>query len=248
MSGEDNIMKNSTDIQFQDTLVTTEELSYGVSVSGQLPRIVKEILLNRILEGTEINDQEKDLAVDDFCKDNNLDTGEDIEMYKKKRYLNQREFEIIATRGKKIVKFREEKWGNLVNSIFLQKKEIYDSIIYKCFTSRNFNLMQEVYFRIKDDGISWDVLAKQLDFKDKYLVGPIRVKKMHSDIHEVLRKAVVGKINTPTVIDQQTIVTELVEIIPAKMDEQLRAEILRDEFESWFNQQLITSINSLIKI
>ena len=121
MSGEDKIMKNSTDILFQDTIVTTEELSYGVSVSGQLPRVVKEILLNRILEGTEINDQEKDLAVDNFCKDNNLDTVEDIETYKKKRYLSQREFEIIATRGKRIVKFREEKWGNLVNSIFLQK-------------------------------------------------------------------------------------------------------------------------------
>lgn len=242
-----NFIERANNLTFDNQMITEDELRLGLSTSGQTLRIIKEIVLIRALQGIQLDEEETKLAIKNYCIENKLDTKESIEDNKQKRHLSQYEFEYLATRGKRIVKFREERWGNLVNSIYLQKKENYDLIKYKCFISTNYSLMQEVYFRIKDDEIDWKKLADQLGFADTYIVGPVRVNTLDKRLYNELKKTIPNKILPPLKLDEKTLIVELIEIEPAKLNDNLRSEILRDEFEKWYKQQLVKSINSITR-
>ena len=61
----------------------------------------------------------------------------------------------------KIEKFKEERWGNRFNSLYLKNKDKFDQYTYKFLGLENGNAMKEVYFRLKDGEETWETMAEQ---------------------------------------------------------------------------------------
>ena len=76
-------------------------------------------------------------------------------------YIDEKIFKEMITRPSKVVRYRNERWGDHVKSLYLKNKEAYDRITYKRVQSNNMNLMQEVYFRLKDKEETWESILSQ---------------------------------------------------------------------------------------
>ena len=65
--------------------------------------------------------------------------------------------------------------------MYLSKKENYDLIKYNRLQSDNPDVMQEVYFRLKDGEETWENMIKQfksIDPKNNGIIGPIPLKNV----------------------------------------------------------------------
>ena len=226
-------------------IVSNQQLLSAIQSSGLTYHISKEIILDRVLEETKLSDSERVEAINNYRQAKNLKTIDDEEKHKQNNFLSDEQYERIATRGRKIVKFREEKWGNLVNSIYLKRKEEYETIKFHQLKCSNSNVMQEIYFRIKDDNVSWESIARQLRMEETFVVGPVLLNGLQNELKDRLRKIKDGNMTQPFKIGNAYMIAQVIERFPAKLDETLKQQILREEFERWFNKHLKDSIKTL---
>ena len=84
-----------------------------------------------------------------FKKANNIQSEDDLKRFTITNYVNIEICSDLAERNVKIEKFREEKWGPQVNSLYLQNKDEFDYVVYHELKSAKTNTLQEIYFRIK---------------------------------------------------------------------------------------------------
>ena len=73
-----------------------------------------------------------------------------------KRHIDESLLIKILSRPLQVVQYREERWGPFAQSLYLQHKERFDMVTYQRLESSNADVMQEIYFRLKDGEESWD--------------------------------------------------------------------------------------------
>jgi hypothetical protein len=146
----------------------------------------------------------------------------------------------MVTRPERVVRYREERWGPRANSLYLKHKERYDLVVYRRLQCGNADVMQEVFFRLKDREESWEVLAQQFAGGDPSAdgrVGPVPVSSVEEPVLRVLRQQGPGRVSRPISIDDQVVVVELEAFVPSEFNEELRSRILREEFEGWWHEE-----------
>ena len=154
----------------------------------------------------------------------------------------------VLTRPERVVRYREERWGPRAQSLYLKHKDRYDLVTYRSLECADSDLMQEVYFRLKDNEESWQSLARQLQPNNPDADGshgPIPVSSMNSTLLESLRTAGVGVVTRPIKQGEEFIVAQLESFQPSHFDDELRGAILRQEFESWLEEECTKILNKI---
>lgn len=237
----------------QQLTVNGEKISYVAIVNtlrrqGQLANVLKEVILEKALSGIEIPIEEEDMLLAKYKENNKLHNEEQYKLYLTKCLLNESLLRQMIVRSKKIVRFEEERWGTRVNSLYLANKEQFDLITYHQLSSTNQDVMQEVYFRLKDKEESWERMSKQFskgkeDFKSE--TGPVEAINIDKNIMKEMRYKGIGKVCRPIKAGQNYAVIELINIQPRKFNDELKFEILRNEFENWLTEEYNQSIKSV---
>ena len=229
--------------------VSGMEVIAALSKERKLSDLVKRLVLDRILSTVEFSTTREEELLNNFRQKNNLESDESFLDFLQKNYITEALFREELIRPHRVVKFREERWGPRANSLYLKHKERYDSMTYRLLQSDNADIMQEVYFRLKDKEDSWDNLAKQFPN-----AGPESDARMNSmpvaDIEpalvEALRKAGPGIVIKPLQINTgRVVVAELESIEASRFDEKIRNLIIRQEFESWYTEECNKALSRL---
>ena len=145
-------------------------------------------------------------------------------------------------------KYREERWDPWqIHSP--KNKEKYDLINYRRLQSSNPDVMQEVFFRLKDKEESWETIAQQFPEAPKDADArqtAIPASQIEAPLLAALRRAGPGVVLRPLQIDATTVVvTELESIETNSFDEKLQNLIIREEFESWMQSECNRMLNKL---
>lgn len=207
---------------------------------GQITNLIKELVLDLALENVSINLSEEDEFLKSFRIEHKLDSEEAFHDFLQARHLDEQLLRQMVTRPHKIVRYREERWGPRANSLYLQHKERYDLITYRRLQCSNADVMQEVFFRLKDREESWDSLAQQFSRGDASAtgrVGPVPVGTVEEPLLTALRQQGPGRVCRPISLGEQVVVAELEAFQPSEFNEELRTRILRDEFERWLQEE-----------
>ena len=209
-------------------------------INNQIPALVRELILDHQLSDIQLEaDLEKQL-LDEFRDKNNLKSDESFLNYLTEKYLNDELLLKIITRPERVVRFREERWGPRAKSLYLQHKDKYDFVTYRRLQSINFDLMQEVFFRIKDGEEDWESLSRQFQPNNQKAdgrIGPVPVSSIEPELLEALRQAGEGRVLGPLPLGKHMVVAELESFQASRFDDQLRQSILKEEFETWLEEE-----------
>ena len=236
-------------IRFDNKKINDSELIAIIRSANLIRLIAREKILNDLVREIQINQDQYDAAMTAYKVNNGIDSDIGYAKHAEEIGLTIELIEEKILRKIKIDMFKEEKWGVRINSMYLQKKDEYDLVTYKCLVSDDGNVMKEVYFRIKDGEETWESMMKQ--FKGRKdsrsgVIGPIEAGKMEKELIDALKKAGKGNIIGPIRINSGMAVVELIDIKPKTTDKKLIAEIINREYESWLKQeteQIIKSVN-----
>tara|TARA_Y100001933_G_C18967623_1_gene550972 strand:- start:1032 stop:1760 length:729 start_codon:yes stop_codon:yes gene_type:complete len=228
-------------------LIDNEEIESDAVMStlrktGYIKNIVKELILEKILSDQEVNPLEVKKILDNYKIEQNLDTEEKYISFLEEKLINEELLIEMLLRPTKIIRYREERWGQRANSLYLKYKDDYDLVTFNILQSTNEHVMQEVYFRIKDNEETWETMAKQF-YPNKLNAsakrGPVPISKIDLSITEEMKKAGIGRITKPFNVKDQVVIAELEKLEAKRFDENLRKTIINREFENWLNQETI---------
>ena len=219
-----------------ETPVFANEMIGLLRKQGALPQLIRDWVLEKELAGISIEKELQQKEIDEFRSRTNLKDEDAYINYLQNNHLNEDLLIEMITRPHKIVRYREERWGAFTNSLYLQNKDRFDLVTYNKLESNNPDVMQEIYFRLKDNEESWDGLAQQ--FPDApanatALQGPIPVANVEKPVLKILRESEPERVARPIRCGNKVIVVALKQFHPSVFDESIRIELLKREFDEW---------------
>jgi hypothetical protein len=219
-----------------DRPVASQDLLGLLRRNGQLTSLLQEWILEDCLKDVSIPADQQQQFLAEFRSQQGLESEEAYVAFLQQRMLNEDLVLQMLSRPHKVVGYREERWGPRANSLYLQRKDRYDRILYRRLQAGNADVMQEVYFRLKDGEENWESLARQINPSDPEatgLVGPVAVNQVEPELLNQLRAAGEGKLLRPLQIGGNTVVAQLEEVLPSEFNEELRTQLLRESFDEW---------------
>ena len=207
---------------------------------GQLPALVKELLLEQVLASFSISNEEESQLLNKFRNETNLQVDEDYLDFLNRNHLNESLVLKNLVKPKLIALFQEDRWGPRANSLYLKNKDKYDQVVYLRLQCKNPDIMQEVFFRLKDREESWESLAQQFNpglSQPSARQGPTPVAEIEEPVVQALRQAGPGKVCRPIQIKDQILVVQLEAFQACSFNNDLRQRILEMEFENWVEEE-----------
>lgn len=241
-------MTNDTAFIAAGKIIHCSELINLLRRCGQLPNLMREWILDEALTDIALEEGEEDQLITELREGNGLTSDEAYAAFLQQRQLNESLLRQSLSRPHKVVRYREERWGPRANSLYLQHKDRYDRISYRRLQSSDADVMQEVYFRLKDREESWESLARQFQPGNpdaNALEGPVAVANVEAELLAELHRAGPNRLLKPLQLGDQVIVAQLEQVLPAEFNDELRTQLLRDAFDDWLAEECSRMLGSL---
>ena len=244
-------MKTNTEnsaMWIDDVPISSDKIVKLIRQQGSLPQLVKDWILENTLSSVHIEQEKQEELLNNYRSSNQLTSDESFSNHLQKRHLDKPLLMKMLLRPHQVVRYREERWGPFAQSLYLENKERFDLVTYWRLESSNADVMQEIYFRLKDGEESWDGLARQFPGAPAdatALQGPISVAEVEAPILEVLRESETGRVLRPLRVGSQTVVTALEKFQPSTFGDEVRTALLRQAFDEWMSQECSKMLNKI---
>lgn len=238
----------ATVLLLDDQAIAAERLLGVLRRQGQIPNLIRELVLDQALATVLISSEEEEQHLQGFRTERQLESEEAYVGFLQASHLDEALLRQMVTRPERVVRYREDRWGPRANSLYLKHKERYDLVTYRRLQCGIADVMQEVFFRLKDREESWESLAQQFAGGDPNAtsrVGPVPVGTLEEPVLSALRQQGPGRVCRPICIEDQVVVAELEAFQPSEFNEELRTRILREEFETWLQEECSKMLNKL---
>lgn len=207
-----------------------------------LETFVRETITDDLISHIECDST---VAFAAFCKRRQLLSEEQQAEWRKKEHFTPAQMKVEAVREYRLQQFKEETWGDRIQTYFLQRKPQLDRVIYSLLRVKEPGVAQELYFRLCDDGVAFSELAKQYsggqEAQTGGLVGPVELSVPHPMLAKMLRVSRQGQLWEPTKIGDWYIIVRFEKQIPAQLNEPMRQRLLNEQFQSLMQERLQAS-------
>lgn len=228
-------------IQIGELEIADEDLFPLLAQHKMLPQLAREIIIDRAIADVECTPEEEGIAKRRFYQQYQLTGEAQVKLWLKYHGMTPEQLDRSILRDIKLEKFKQQTWGNQIESHFLQNKRQLDRVVYSLIRSKDAGIAQELYFRIEEGETTFAELAKQYsegaEAETGGLIGPVELNVPHPKIAQLLSTNQPGKLIPPARIGDWWIVLRLEKYLSAQLDEPMRQRILNDLFQSWLNSE-----------
>lgn len=242
-------------LQVGNQIITAENIFSLLAEKQMILPLAKELIIDQAIAEIECTPEEKQMAQQQFFTQMqiNPNDSEKFESWLQKNYLTKEQLQQRILRGVKLEKFKQETWGNQLNSYYRQRKQQLDKVVYSLIRTKNPGEAQELYFRITEGEKDFTEVAKQYsqgaEAETGGLIGPVELNVPHPTIAQKLVTAQVGQVIPPFRVSEWIVILRLEKYITAQLDQYTSRKLLDELFNTWMNKQLQEEVkfNSEIK-
>ena len=229
-------------LQIGNETITCASLIKLLAGYGMLPKLRRELIIERAIAQIECTPSEHDFARQQFYSHHQL-TGEAEQMAWCFDYgMSAEQLEALAVRELKIEKFKQASWGHQLEAYFLTQKSRLDKVIYSLIRTLDAEIAQELYFRIKAEEQSFAECAKAYSTGEESqtggVIGPIECSQLHPSLAKILFTSQSGQLSIPTHLGEWFCIVRLEKLLPAQLDNDMRQQLLNELFEAWLQEEI----------
>ena len=232
-------------LTLENTKIEAESLESLLAIYRLLPNFRRELAIDRAIADVTLTPEEINLALQEFQQRYKLTTQEAIQNYCQAYSLTNEQLQMIALREFKIEKFKQQTWGNRLESAFLNRRASLDRAIYSVIRHKNPELLQELFFRIQDGEQTFAELAAQysqgIESQTGGMIGPVPLSKIHPAIAERMRHSLPQQMHPPFLLEEWFVLLRLEKFMPAQFDDTTSQILLGQLFEEFLQAQNVTA-------
>ena len=228
---------------------TAEDLVPLLSEYQILPKLAQEIIVDEAISQIECSPEEKTLAYNQFCQQNQLATQEQVQSWLAKQGMTNQQLEKMLLKKSKLEKFKEANWSDQVEAYFTKRKTQLDRVVYSLIRTDKAEIAQELYFRIQEKESSFRELAMEYSLGSEAqtggLIGPVEINAPHPKIAQILSTSKPGQIVPPTRVGEWIVIIRLENYISAQLDAPMKQRMLDSMFREWLNEEVRQKVSFL---
>jgi hypothetical protein len=162
--------------------------------------------------------------------------------------MNSTQLSSITERELKLQKFKQGKWGDLVEAYFNNQKSGLARIVISILQVADVSLAQELFFRIESGEASFAEIA--IDYSQgKYaenggISAPLLLRELSPPIDDIITQLQLGQLSFLFEIDGYYTLFRLDELLPAELDNQTEILLIDELFTTWANTEVTISASS----
>lgn len=207
-----------------------------------LPQLGREILIDSAISDIDCTADEVAAACSQFYRQHKLTAEAERRQWLQQHNLTAEQLQERVIRDLKLNQFKQQNWGNKLESYFLQHKGKFDRVTYSLLRTQDAAVSQELYFRIQAGEQSFADLATQYsqgpEAQTGGLVGPVELNVPHPSIAKMLSNSQPGQIWPPKKVGDWIVIVRLEQFLPAQLDDTMRQRLLNEYFNTWLQEQL----------
>jgi hypothetical protein len=156
--------------------------------------------------------------------------------------MNSTQLSAITERELKLQKFKQGKWGNLVEAYFKSQESGLARIVISILQVADVSLAQELFFRIESGESSFAEIA--IDYSQgKYaenggISAPLLLRELSPPIADIVSQLQLGQLSSLFEIDGYYTLFRLDELLPAELDNQTEIFLIDELFSEWVNTEI----------
>jgi hypothetical protein len=204
-----------------------------------LEKLVQETVIDSLIEEVACDQA---VAYEDFCRKKQLQSEEQRQQWRKQAHFTPAQMMAEAVREYRLHRFKEDTWGDRLQTYFLQRKRQLDRVVYSMIRVKDADLAQELYFQLSDDGVNFSDIARQYsegkEAQTGGLVGPVELSVPHPTLAKILQVSYEGQLWPPTRIGDWLIIVRFEKMVPAHLDEAMRQRLLHEQFQALLQEQM----------
>ncbi len=231
-------------IQIGQQEITDEELFPLLTQYGMLPQLAREVIVDRAIAEVECTPEEENFARNRFYQQNQLFTDEQVKDWLSRYGMTVEQLKELSLKEFKLEKFKQQTWGNKLESYFIQYKSKLDRVVYSLLRTKNPGLAQELYFRIQAEENTFAELARKYsegsEAETEGLIGPVELHVPHPQISQMLIASKPGQLWPPTQVGEWIILIRLEKYISSQLDQATQQRLLNELFNEWLRDQMLT--------
>ncbi|MEM8637802.1 MAG: peptidylprolyl isomerase [Cyanobacteria bacterium P01_G01_bin.54] len=217
-------------LQVADQKLGVEEICALLTSPQVLPHLLRELIVEQVTATVDCRTEELEAAFREMAQ---------LPQYQS---LPPAHVERLIPRQLKLEKFKVAHWAAMVEAEFLQHQERYDQVLFSLIQTDNLEVIQELYFRLREGEANFGEIASQYshgpEARTNGLVGPLELYNLHPKLSHMLRISQPGQVSPPFRVDQWVVIVRLERYLPAQFDEKLRQRLVDEKFEEWMQQAI----------
>jgi hypothetical protein len=178
----------------------------------------------------ELTTEEEASAWAAFCQRHKLDSASEPSIPAEYVGCTPQQLRAAIEREQRVVKWKEQEFGPLVQGYFDQHRAQMDRLVYSLLRVQDVGIARELWLRIQEGEETFASLSQTYGGgAEKFtggVVGPVTVASMHPELAGRLRSARESELLHPFSVGDLHLVARLEKRIPAVLDSQLRSAIL----------------------
>ncbi len=236
-----HLMKtDSSTLQSIDDLVMSSEQILSLLARYQmLSKLRREMAIDAAIDSISYTSEEVAQTRQQFYQQNQIRSEEELQTRLVRQAMTATQLEALITRSLRIEKFKHAQWGHKLESYFLKRKDQLDRVIYSLIRTHEWQVAQELFFRIQAGEQSFADVSKQysqgVEAQTGGLLGPVALGTLHPTLAQRLVTSQPGQLLTPVRIEEWIVIVQLEMLLPAQLDEPTQQRLLNELFEEWLS-------------
>jgi parvulin-like peptidyl-prolyl isomerase len=207
-----------------------------------LPQFLKELLIAQATQDIALTSAEEALALEQFYAHQKIKDETQANAWLTYHRMSAEQLSAQALGRIKLEKFKQMTWNAYIETDFLKYKSQLDQFTCSILRTKDAELAQELYFRIKEGEQTFADLAPQYsqgaEAQSGGLIGPVAASTMHPKLFQILSSSKPGQLWSPQQLEEWFVIVRLEQYLPAQLDDSIRQQILERRFQEWLEQQL----------
>jgi hypothetical protein len=171
-----------------------------------------------------------------------LPSLEALDLWREQRHLSLRQLEDLAIFPEAVAQATETLWADQVPSLFLERRERYDTVTLSLVRVRDADLAMELFFQLQERSLDFGEAVRrygeEADRRSRGLVGPVAVQKLHPVMAQVVRRHPPGTLIPPLDISGMQHLVRVESFEAAQLSEPIRQQLLGELRSRWLGEQL----------
>jgi parvulin-like peptidyl-prolyl isomerase len=167
---------------------------------------------------------------------------EALDLWREQRHLTLPQLEALATFPEAVAQASETLWADQVPSLFLERRERYDSVTLSLVRVQDADLAMELFFQLQEHALDFGEAVRlhgdDADRRSRGLVGPVSIAKLHPVMAQVVRRNPPGTLIPPLDIGGMQHLVRVEAFEAAQLTEPIRQQLLAELRNRWLGEQL----------
>lgn len=222
--------------------MTTVDLNRLMLQQGLDRPMAQAWVLDEVARAIELPAEEEAALVAEFYADQGLVDPEAAEAWRVCTHFSEADVLMRATKDRRLALYRERCFVDEVEIRFLERKPDLDYVVYSILRVHEEAIAQELYQRIREGEADFAELAADfsqgMERETRGQIGPVPLSTAHEELVRRLRVSRQGQLWAPFFVVDIWVVFRFERLIPAALNDEVRAMLLEELFDAWFDERV----------